>query len=487
MTTTASLFDIFIIGGGINGAGIARDAAGRGLRVGLCERADFAQATSSASSKLIHGGLRYLEHYEFKLVAEALAERERLLKIAPHIAWPLRFVLPHEPHLRPAWMIRMGLFLYDNLHRAFGVRRTLPGSNSVSVGAPLKPQFVRGFEYSDAWVDDARLVILNMMDAHQRGASIFARTEYVSAEQQAGVWIITLKDAEKTFSIRSKTVVNAAGPWVAQVAEANTLGAQAKVQLVKGSHIIVPKISAGDKAYILQQADARIVFMIPYEQHFTLIGTTDVRVQAAELSHAMTPSAEEVAYLLAAANGYLTTQLTEKEIVHSYAGVRPLFDDGSANASQTTRDYTLVENQGWLNVFGGKLTTYRYLAQAALDKLSKALPRMGEPWTDTKPLPGGDFDSFETFYEQLAAEYPQLPTDWLRSAAHRHGTNIRRWLGKAQTMDDLGADLDGGLTDAEAAYLREFEWAVTLDDMLWRRTKCGLHLKWAQINARFGI
>ena len=474
------LYDVFIIGGGINGAGIARDAAGRGLRVGLCERADFANATSSASSKLIHGGLRYLEQYEFKLVAEALAERERLLAIAPHIAWPLRFVLPHAPHLRPAWMIRLGLFLYDHLHLFYGVKRTLPASKKVALGSPLQAQFKLGFEYSDAWVDDARLTILNVMDAHQRGASIFARTEFMSAAHNGNHWVLSLKTADQTFTVHTKTVVNAAGPWVKHVGAHNTLPSNNAVQLVKGSHIIVPRQHAGSEAYILQQTDGRIVFALPYEQSFTLIGTTDVRVGAADLSDAMTPNEAEIAYLLAAANAYLEKPITAQDIVHTYAGVRPLYDDGSPNPSETTRDYTLIVQQDWLDIFGGKITTYRYLAQEALERLRPSLPHMGNAWSDTQPLPGGDLEGypdFASFFEALSRDYSQLPKDWLYSAARRHGSNARRWLGQATIIDDLGADLGGGLLQAEADYLQAHEWAVTLDDMLWRRTKCGLHAK----------
>ncbi len=465
-------FDIFIIGGGINGAGIARDAAGRGLAVGLCERADFANATSSASSKLIHGGLRYLEQYEFKLVAEALAERERLLAIAPHIAWPMRFVLPHEAHLRPAWMLRAGLFLYDHLHLAYGVRRSLPGSHGVKLGAPLQARLTRGFEYSDAWVDDARLTVLNIMDAHQRGASIFARTEFISASHDGTQWQLTLKDAEKTLTVQAKTVVNAAGPWVTQVAQHNPLVTQDRVQLVKGSHLIVPRQYSGEQAYILQQPDGRIVFVIPYEQRFTLIGTTDVRVGMDTLNYAMTPTDEEVDYLLAAANRYLAKPVAKTDVIHSYAGVRPLYDDGSDNPSQTTRDYTLKLQQNWLDIFGGKITTYRYLAQEALDKLRPALPQMGAHWSASAPLPGGDIGNFEAFFTDLSAQHPQHDRAWLRSAAHRHGSSIHQWLGK-----DLGSDLGGGLMQAEAQYLKHHEWAHTLDDMMWRRTKCGLHAK----------
>jgi glycerol-3-phosphate dehydrogenase len=493
------IFDVFVIGGGINGAGIARDAAGRGLAVGLCERADFANATSSASSKLIHGGLRYLEQYEFKLVAEALAERERLLTIAPHIAWPMRFVLPHEPHLRPAWMLRAGLFLYDHLHVAYGVRRSLPGSHGIKLDTPTSPlqaRLTRGFEYSDAWVDDARLTILNIMDAQQRGASIFARTEFVSAAHDGTLWHLTLKNtphpsdhsntsislggsfsanadsAAPTVTVQARTVVNAGGPWVKQVAQQNQLITQDRVQLVKGSHLIVPRQYAGEQAYILQQPDGRIVFVIPYEQRFTLIGTTDLRVGMADLNYAMLPSDAEVDYMLAAANRYLAKPVAKADIIHSYAGVRPLYDDGSDNPSQTTRDYTLKLQHHWLDIFGGKITTYRYLAQEALDKLRPALPHMGKHWSASAPLPGGDIGAFEPFFTELSRQYPQLPPAWLRSAAHRHGSNIHQWLGK-----DLGADIGGGLMQAEADYLQAKEWAHTLDDMLWRRTKCGLHAK----------
>jgi glycerol-3-phosphate dehydrogenase len=473
------MFDVFVIGGGINGAGIARDATGRGLKVGLCERADFANATSSASSKLIHGGLRYLEHYEFSLVAEALAERERLLAIAPHIAWPMRFVLPHEPHLRPAWMLRAGLFLYDNLHHAYGVRRSLPGSHSLKFSlatSPLQARLTQGFEYSDAWVDDARLTILNVMDAAQRGASIFARTEFLNAQYDNNLWHLTLKDAEKTLTVQARTVVNAGGPWVKQIANQNQLVTKDRVQLVKGSHIIVPRQYVGEQAYILQQPDGRIVFVIPYEQRFTLIGTTDVRIDIAELNYAMTPSDDEVDYMLAAANRYLARPVTKTDIIHSYAGVRPLYDDGSDNPSETTRDYTLKLNQNWLDIFGGKITTYRYLAQEVVDKLRPALQgagiSMGKHWSASAVLPGGDIGDFQTFFKDLTRQYPQHDHAWLRSAAHRHGSNIHHWMSK-----DLGADLGGGLMQAEADYLQAHEWAHTLDDMMWRRTKCGLHAK----------
>jgi glycerol-3-phosphate dehydrogenase len=352
------------------------------------------------------------------------------------------------------------------------VRRSLLGSHSIKLGAPLQARLSHGFEYSDAWVDDARLTILNVMDAQQRGANVFARTEFVSATHDGTLWQLTLKDSEKTFTVQAQCVVNAGGPWVKQVANQNQLVTKDRVQLVKGSHLIVPRQYAGEQAYILQQPDGRIVFVIPYEQHFTLIGTTDVRVGMADLNYAMTPSDDEVDYMLAAANRYLAKPVAKSDVIHSYAGVRPLYDDGSDNPSQTTRDYTLKMQQNWLDIFGGKITTYRYLAQEALDKLRPALAHMGKHWSGTAPLPGGDIGNFEAFFSELAKQHPQHKPGWLRSAAHRHGSNIHHWL-----KGDLGDDLGGGLMQAEAQYLKDKEWASTLDDMMWRRTKCGLHAK----------
>ncbi len=502
------VFDTFIIGGGVNGAGIARDAAGRGLSVGLCERADFANATSSASSKLIHGGLRYLEHYKFKLVAQALAERERLLAIAPHITWPMRFVLPYEPHLRPAWMLRAGLFLYDHLHHAYGVKRTLPSSCSVRLNPQnsqnpphmeprLQPHLTKGFEYSDVWVDDARLTILNVMDAHQRGAAIYARTECIHAVHDGVLWHLTLRrsaasdgiaehnESDRIVNIRSRTVVNAAGPWVQDVAQHNQLPSQGQVQWIKGSHVIVPRLHTGQQAYILQQPDSRIVFVMPYEQHFTLIGTTDVRVSKEDLGYTLQASEAEIDYLLTAANRSFAKTWLGDDVIHTYAGVRPLYDDGSANPSQTTRDYTLKTQQGWLDVYGGKITTYRALAQTAIDMLRPHLKAagvsIGSDWSERATLPGGDIGAFEPFFKDLHQQHPQFNTLWLKSAAHRHGSNIHRWLSK-----DLGDDLGGGLMQAEAQYLKDHEWAMTLDDMLWRRTKCGLHAKAGPMSQGFG-
>lgn len=484
-TANEANYDLFIIGGGVNGAGIARDAVGRGLRVGLCERGDFAGATSSASSKLIHGGLRYLEHYEFKLVAEALAERERLLKIAPHVAWPLRFVLPHSKELRPMWMLRAGLMLYDNLHRLYGVKRTLPSSYQIaSINRSLKAQYTKGFEYSDAWVDDARLVILNLVDARERGATIYPRTEFVASAQTDQGFTLTLRDVAsgREFLVSARAVVNAAGPWVKEAAERDPQGSRAKVQLVKGSHIIVPQVMIDERAYILQNDDRRVVFMIPYEQQFTLIGTTDLRIAENELPQkgSLKASSDEISYLCAAVNRYLAKPVSSSDVIHTYAGVRPLYDDGSANPSETTRDYVLKTRRTesgamWLDIYGGKITTYRYLAQEALKEIKPALPQMRGEWTADAPLPGADFSSFASFADTMQQRYAFAPSEWLMSALHRHGTRIERWMGHAKQMSDMGTDLGGGLYEAEAEFLKREEWAVTQDDMMWRRTKCGLH------------
>lgn len=487
--TWAARFDLFVIGGGINGAGIARDAAGRGLSVALCERGDFAGATSSASSKLIHGGLRYLEHYEFKLVAEALAERERLLKIAPHIAWPLRFVLPHSPEQRPAWMLRAGLMLYDNLHRLYGVTRTLQSSHSIAnINQALNSKYYKGFEYSDAWVDDARLVILNLVDAKERGATIYPRTEFIASEESAQGFDITLMGSEgQVFKVHARAVVNAAGPWVKEAAQRDAQGSRAQVQLVKGSHIIVRRLMDEQRAYILQNEDKRVVFMLPYEQRFTLIGTTDLRIESSELpmKGQLRANAEETAYLCSAVNRYLVKPVAAAQVLHTYAGVRPLYDDDSANPSETTRDYVLKARHTaggatWLDIYGGKITTYRYLAEEALAHLKPALPQMRGVWSASVALPGGDFGDYRQFaplLQDAQQRYRYAPADWLRAALHRHGTRLHQWLGHAQTMSALGRDMGGGLYEAEAEYLRKQEWAMTEDDLMWRRTKCGLHAK----------
>jgi glycerol-3-phosphate dehydrogenase len=490
--TTPVTYDLFIVGGGINGAGVARDAAGRGLKVALCEQGDFAGATSSASTKLIHGGLRYLEYYEFRLVAEALAEREHLLAIAPHISRPLRFVMPHVKELRPRWMIRLGLWLYDHI----GGRISLPKSHGVSLhdtqyGAGLRRDLTHGFVYSDAWVDDARLVILNLRSAQRHGADIFARTRMLDARREGGVWICTLEDSETRArrEITARTIVNAAGPWVADVErqlQAQDDGKQRKagVKLVRGSHIVVPKLFDGEHAYILQNDDRRIVFMIPYEQKYTLIGTTDV--PQADMNSGAQISTEEEDYLLRAVNRYLAKPVARDTIAWRYAGVRPLFDDESDNPSAVTRDYTLVvddtDNLPSLSVYGGKITTYRRLAQSVLDKLAPWLRTTRGPWTSEEALPGGEFPRAERDAQlaRLRTTYPGLPMEWLTQIFARHGLAAYGLLGDAKVMDDLGRDFGGGLTGREVEHFVRHEWARKAEDILWRRTKCGLHMSAGQ-------
>ena len=488
------LYDIAVVGGGINGAGIARDAAGRGLKVLLVEQNDFASATSSASTKLIHGGLRYLEYYEFRLVSESLAERGVMLRIAPHIIWPLEFVLPHEKHLRPAWMIRAGLFLYDNLGaRAFafgGGRFSLPKSRSVRLapdghGAGLKPEFTRGFAYYDAWVDDARLVVLTLSSARAHGASVRPRTRCTGARREGDAWRVSLRDqASGTQSeVRARILINAAGPWVKSLLERElNIESPGRVRLVKGSHIVVPRIHDKRYAYILQNPDRRVVFMIPYEREFTLIGTTDVQVAEQDLPAAISP--DEVAYLCAAASRYSARQVTAEQVVWSYSGVRPLYDDGSEDPSAITRDYELLlDEQGppLLSVFGGKITTYRKLAEHVMEKLARWIPAH-RPWTHAEALPGGDFGArdYAALLAEFRARYPGLDPHWLARLLRRHGTLGDRILDNAKCEADLGEDFGGGLYERELAYLVEQEWARSGDDVLWRRTKCGLHMTGAQ-------
>ncbi|KQQ12502.1 glycerol-3-phosphate dehydrogenase [Methylobacterium sp. Leaf122] len=475
-------FDLLVIGGGINGAGIARDAAGRGLRVLLCERGDLAEHTSSASTKLIHGGLRYLEQYEFRLVREALAERERLMRLAPHIVWPLRFVLPYDAGLRPAWMLRLGLFLYDHLTRL----KTLPGSTSLrldrdAAGAPLQKRLTRGFAYSDCWVEDSRLVVLNALDAAERGAQIRTRTAVESAGRDEGAWTVTLYDTDKRRreSVRARVVVNAAGPWVGETL-LRTLAVEArpKVRLVKGSHIVVRRLYEGDQAYILQQPDRRIVFAIPYERDFTLIGTTDVAHEGGP--GPVVISAQETRYLCACINRSFERQIGPDDVVWSFSGLRPLYDDdAAANASAVTRDYVLeldTDGPPVLSVFGGKITTYRRLAEHALDRLGPHLPGLKPAWTGTAPLPGGDMDGadFERFLARLVAERPFLPAATARRLARAYGTRLEHLLGDAQALSDLGETFGGDLSAREVDYLVRHEWARTPDDILWRRSKLGL-------------
>ncbi|KQP33685.1 glycerol-3-phosphate dehydrogenase [Methylobacterium sp. Leaf104] len=489
MTTVSTLravdapYDLLVIGGGINGTGIARDAAGRGLSVLLCERGDLAEFTSSSSTKLIHGGLRYLEYYEFRLVREALAERERLLRLAPHIIWPLRFVLPHDEGLRPAWMLRIGLFLYDHLARL----RTLPGSKMVRLrtspmGAPLQDRLSRGFVYSDCWVEDSRLVVLNAMDARARGAEIRTRTGVDTARRIDGTWTATLRDGTtgRTETVRARAVVNAAGPWVSETL-GTTLGvnSRAAVRLIKGSHIVVRKLYDGDQAYILQQPDKRIIFAIPYEHDFTLIGTTDVPYENAP--GPVTISEEETRYLCDCINRSFAKSIGPKDVVWSYSGVRPLYDDAAANASAVTRDYVLdLDEAGGeapaLSVFGGKITTYRRLAEHAIEKIAPHFPGLKKAWTGYAVLPGGampDAD-FETFLAQFSRDAPFLPAETARRLARAYGTEARTIVGGARRLADLGEAFDGGLTAAEVDYLVRAEWVRTAEDILWRRSKLGL-------------
>ncbi len=484
----AAIVDLLIVGGGINGVGIARDAAGRGLSVLLCEQGDLAGATSSASSKLIHGGLRYLEYYEFRLVREALKERETLLRIAPHIAWPMRFVLPHSREQRPAWMVRLGLFLYDHI----GGRRSLPGTRRVALrrvpeGEPIRAEFRTAFEYSDCWVDDSRLVALNAVDARERGAAIRTRTRCITARRQDGVWRAELEDvatgARQTVTARA--LVNAAGPWVADVLNARAgLNSSKRPRLIKGSHIVVPRIHAGPEAYILQNTDRRVIFIIPYEDAFSLIGTTDIAFEGDPSQVAI--SGAETDYLCAAVSRYLKRPVAPADVVHSFSGVRPLYDDAAANASAVTRDYVLdLEGGGELapilSVFGGKITTYRRLAEHAMQKLLPHVPTpRPAPWTGTAPLPGGEFTDFARFAADFHAAHPWLPPALAHRLARAYGTRAERILAGATSLSGLGEPLGAGLTAAEVDYLVNQEWARTVDDVLWRRSKLGLHLKPAE-------
>ncbi len=487
--------DVVVVGGGINGAGIARDLAGRGLSVVLAEQEDLAAHTSSASTKLIHGGLRYLEYYEFSLVRKALAEREVLLRAAPHIIWPLRFVMPHDPSMRPVWMIRAGLFLYDHLAR----RELLPGSMTVRLaqhpaGAPLKPQFRKGFVYSDGWVDDARLVVLNAMDAAGRGARIFTRTRCTRVRSESGAWTVELDGrAGATTLVRARSLVNAAGPWAAQFLRgpAGQAGARA-LRLVKGSHIVVPKLFSHDHAYIFQNADGRIIFAIPYEGDFTLIGTTDVEWKGE--AAAVHIDDGEVAYLCEQVSRYLARPVSPGDVVWSYSGVRPLIDDESGNPAAATRDYRLelTREAGapLLSVWGGKITTFRKLAEEAGDELCRALAHGGRAWTARAPLPGGDLSAWirpsgrpdtdiALFRQALARRAPQLDGGTVARWSRCYGSLVTHILGDTDRAD-LGAEVAPGLHEAELRYLRDHEWACCADDVLWRRSKLGLHFTAAE-------
>ncbi|MEK7819510.1 MAG: glycerol-3-phosphate dehydrogenase [Pseudomonadota bacterium] len=492
MTHETRPYDLLVIGGGINGAGLARDAAGRGLKVLLVEKTDLAGATSSASSKLIHGGLRYLEHYEFRLVGESLRERDTLLAIAPHLVHPLDFVLPHPPdEPRPAWFVRLGLYLYDLL----AMSSRLPRSRGLDLardpaGRPLKSEFTKGFSYPDCWVDDARLVVVNVIDAARRGASVRTRTLLESAVREGHLWRATLKGEDGAIEVVSaRVLVNAAGPWAGAVLDgAVRVPTHKKLRLVKGSHIVVPAAEPLASAYTLQNHDRRIVFVIPFRDRFNLIGTTDVAYTGDPAAAECSP--EEAAYLCAAVARYFRRPPQPADVVWSFAGVRPLFDDEQSDPSKITRDYALEMEGGEssapvLTVFGGKLTTYRRLAEKIMDRLSPFFPGLGPRWTAKAPLPGGAFGErpAEAVFEDLARDYPGIGREILRGLFRRHGTRTRDVLGDAETAADLGRDFGGGLHEREVAYLKAHEWAKTADDVLWRRTKCGLAMTEAERRA----
>jgi glycerol-3-phosphate dehydrogenase len=480
---TSPIHDIFVIGGGINGCGIARDAVGRGFSVFLAEMNDLASGTSSGSTKLIHGGLRYLEFYEFRLVREALMEREVLWKIAPHIIWPMRFVLPYAKGLRPAWLIRLGLFLYDHI----GGRKLLPATKTLHMATdpaskPLKPLFHKAFEYSDGWVNDARLVALNARDAADRGAIIRTRTKVVSARRDRDLWTIGVQNTltGETEEVRARLLVNAAGPWVDHVlAEAIGQSNVHNVRLVQGSHIVIGKKFDDPRAYFFQNKDGRIIFAIPYEEEFTLIGTTDRDFPGDP--HDVKISDTEIDYLCAAASEYFAQPVKRSDIVWTYSAVRPLYDDGASKAQEATRDYVLKADGGegapLLNAFGGKITTFRRLSESMLEKIEGFLGKRGKPWTSATPLPGGDFPAtgFDARAAKLKSAYPFLDQRLARRLTRLYGTRAAKLLGPARSIADLGRDFGADLYEAEVRYLVENEWAVTAEDVLWRRTKRGLH------------
>jgi glycerol-3-phosphate dehydrogenase len=503
---TSEIVDVFVIGGGINGCGIARDAAGRGLKVVLAEMNDLASATSSASTKLFHGGLRYLEYFEFRLVRESLIERETLLRAMPHISWPMRFVLPYHEDMRfesqtptsrllaavmpwmkgrrPAWLIRLGLFLYDNL----GGREILPGTATVKLegtpeGAALEPRFERAFEYSDCWVEDSRLVVLNARDAEARGARIMTRTKVLSAERSDGVWVVETKDTEsgRTQRHKARVLVNAGGPWAGDIIrEELRINSPERIRLVRGSHIVTRKLFDHGKCYFFQGTDGRIIFAIPYETDFTLIGTTDAEHPDPSVKPVCTE--EEQDYLIGFANRYLREKISRADIVWTYSGVRPLYDDGASSATAATRDYTLKLDEAGgaplLNVFGGKITTYRRLAEGAVEKIGRFFPDMPGTWTKGAALPGGDFpvDGVEALAADLRRAHPFLDKRWALRLVRAYGTEARAMLGGATAAANLGRDFGGTLTAREVEWLMAKEYARTAEDVLWRRTKLGLRL-----------
>ncbi|MDX8121389.1 glycerol-3-phosphate dehydrogenase [Janthinobacterium sp. GMG2] len=482
--------DVLVVGGGINGAGIARDAAGRGLSVVLCEKDDLASHTSSASTKLIHGGLRYLEYYEFGLVRKALIEREVLLRTAPHIMWPLRFVMPHAKGQRPAWLIRAGLFLYDMLAK----REILPASSGIDLtrhaaGTPLKPQFKRGFVYSDGWVDDARLVVLNAIDAADNGAHVLTRTRCTMLAREGDAWLATLQHASGTqTTVRARSVVNAAGPWTAEFLQQAAPGGQGRhLRLIKGSHIVVKRLFEHDHAYIFQHPDGRIVFAIPYEHDFTLIGTTDLDYQGDRGKVEIDD--EEIRYLCELSSYYFSKPIVPADVVWTYAGVRPLVEDAAADAKAVTRDYRFeLDQEGapLLSIFGGKITTFRKLAEEAMDMLAPLLGNARPAWTEHACLPGGDVygavpqnravREFGQFVQGLQREYAWLPAALVARYARAYGTRIHVLLEGRADVAAMGEEIAAGLYAAEVDYVRRHEWAVSAADILWRRSKLGLHL-----------
>ena len=512
MSDTENTYDLFVIGGGINGCGIARDAAGRGLSVALAEMNDLAWATSSASTKLFHGGLRYLEFFEFRLVREALTERETLLKAMPHISWPMRFVLPYHKDMRfesdtptskllttfmpwmkgrrPAWLIRLGLFLYDNL----GGRKILPGTKTVDLqsgpeGEPLQERFAKAYEYSDCWVQDSRLVVLNARDAQARGAKIMTRTKVTTARREGDIWVISTQDVTsgETQEFRAKMLVNAGGPWVMDVIQGVAgINSSENVRLVRGSHIVTKRLYDHDKCYFFQGEDGRIIFSIPYEQDFTLIGTTDA--DHASFEERPVCSDEERDYLLAFANNYFKAQLSTDDVVWTYSGVRPLYNDGASSATAATRDYVLrVNTDGGapiLNVFGGKITTYRRLAESALEKIGEHFPNLPEKWTAGVALAGGDFDALgvEALLSKIKSQYPFLSDHDALRLLRTYGTEVFDIFKAAKTPEDLGKDFGAGITEAELDWAKEKEWVQTAEDFLWRRTKLGLRLTASEID-----
>lgn len=491
LVNDSPIHDVFIIGGGINGCGIARDAVGRGYSVCLAEMNDLASGTSSGSTKLIHGGLRYLEHYEFRLVREALMEREVLWKMAPHIIWPMRFVLPYAKGLRPAWLIRLGLFLYDHI----GGRKLLPATRTLDMRSdpaakPLKPLFSKAFEYSDGWVNDARLVVLNARDAADRGADIRTRTKVVGARREDGHWAILLEDQRSGAmqEVRARLIVNAAGPWVDTVLSGPVGKANVhNVRLVQGSHIVVRKKFDDPRAYFFQNKDGRIIFAIPYEEDFTLIGTTDRDYTGAPQEVEI--SEVETDYLCAAASEYFAQAVRREDIVWTYSAVRPLYDDGASKAQEATRDYVLkaddADGAPIINVFGGKITTYRRLAESMLEKIEAHLGKRGRPWTASAVLPGGDFFKlgFDAQVDKLKRAHPFLDAGHARRLTRLYGTRAVKVLGKARSVADLGRNFGADLFEAEVRYLMKHEWAQTAEDVLWRRTKRGLHVNAAQRQA----